>query len=70
MCFVSTEREIGLSVGVEEISWLLCHKIDTSNIIVNYVLKSMLKKMKIHTDFYATKCYQKQMIFYTNLKHM
>lgn len=31
-------------------------------LIVNDVLKSILK-MKIYTDFYVTKCYQKQMIF-------
>lgn len=32
MCFVSIEKEIGLSVGVEEISSLLCHKNDTKAI--------------------------------------
>lgn len=31
-------------------------------VIVNDVLKSMLN-MEIYTDFYATKCYQNQIIF-------
>lgn len=74
MCFPSIEREIGSTVGVEEMSWLLYRKNDTKAINCEYHLKFYVKKKKkkkIYTDFYAIEwMLSKANDFYTSLKCM
>lgn len=62
MCFPSIEREIGSTVGVEEMSWLLYRKNDTKAINCEYHLKFYVKKIKEEENIYRLLCHRMNVI--------